>query len=419
MSYDLAIIGLGYVGLPLAQQAASVGLRVFGLEVDADKVDELNAGRSYLTDLSDADVVSMLAMGFLAGTDPAELACSETIAICVPTPLKEGYQPDLTCVHDAAVAIAKHLTPGTLVVLESTTWPGTTDTYLRPLLETAGLRAGVDFHLAYSPERVDPGNEYFGIRNTPKVVGGLTAACSDRAVSFYGKFVSQVELVRGLREAEMAKLIENTYRCVNIALVNEMASFCDDLGVDIWESIEAASTKPFGFQRFLPGPGVGGHCIPVDPSYLSHAVRKLGYPFRLAELAQEINDGMPLRVAARVQRALNQRGKPVKGARILLLGITYKSNVADERGTPALPLARALQALGAKVAFMDPFVEHWTIDELLVHGERDLLKALVDADLVVLLQDHEAFDLDMVSGAAELVLDTRGVLDRQMNVERL
>jgi nucleotide sugar dehydrogenase len=405
--------------MPLAREATSNGLRVVGVETDTKRVDALNAGLSYIGDLSDHDLSAMLAAGFRAVSDPAELSRSEAIVICVPTPLREGYQPDLTAVHDAAVEVAKHLTPGTLVVLESTTWPGTTDTFVRPLLEASGLEAGVDFHLAYSPERIDPGNAEFGLRNTPKVVGGLTSNCRDRAASFYGKFIAQVETTRGLREAEMSKLIENTYRCVNIALVNEMATFCDELGVDIWDSIDAASTKPFGFQKFLPGPGVGGHCIPVDPSYLAHVVRKLGYPFRLVELAKEINDGMPNRVAARVQQALNQARKPINGARVLLLGVTYKSDVADERGTPAVPLARSLSRRGAEIAFADPFVDEWTVDDVPIVGEKDVESAVEDADIVVLLQDHKAFDLDMIVRKASLVLDTRGVLDRVPNVRRL
>ena len=419
MSYDLAVVGLGYVGMPLAREATARGLRVLGLDSDHHRVRSLNAGSSHVGDLPDGELRKMLDDGFHVSGDPAELAYSDTIVVCVPTPLAEAYQPDLTAVIGAVTDIAENLTPGTLVVLESTTWPGTTDTVVRPLLETSGLIAGVDFHLAYSPERIDPGNAEFGLSNTPKVVGGLTPACRDRAVAFYGKFIAQVEPTRGLREAEMAKLIENTYRAVNIALVNEMATFCADLGVDIWDSLEAAGTKPFGFQKFQPGPGVGGHCIPVDPSYLAHAVRRLGYPFRLAELAQEINDAMPSWVLTRIQHTLNEAGKPVKGARILLLGVTYKPDVADERGTPALPLARSLRNLGAQVGYGDPFVRHWTVDQYAICGEQQLDRAVAEADLVVLLQSHSAFDLEMISRTARLVLDTRGVLQRRGNVVRL
>lgn len=417
--YDLAVVGLGYVGMPLAREASARGLRVVGLDSDAARATSLNAGSSHLQDLSDDDLRKMHGEGFHATSDAAVLSRCETIVVCVPTPLAAAYQPDLTAVTRAVTDIAEHLTPGTLVVLESTTWPGTTDTLVRPLLETSGLTAGVDFHLAYSPERTDPGNKEFGIGNTPKVVGGLTPACRDRAVAFYGKFIPQIQPTRGLREAEMAKLIENTYRVVNIALVNEMATFCGDLGVDIWDSIEAAGTKPFGFQKFLPGPGVGGHCIPVDPCYLAHAVRRLGYPFRLAELAQEINDAMPARVLTRIQHTLNAAGKPVNGARILLLGVTYKPDVADARGSPALPLARSLRGLGADVTYGDPFVRHLAVDQDLIAGEPCLDTAVANADLVVLLQAHSAFDLDMIARNARLVLDTRGVLQRRANVVRL
>ncbi|WP_239101134.1 nucleotide sugar dehydrogenase, partial [Microbispora amethystogenes] len=300
--------------MPLAKEATAAGLRVAGLDVDPRKVDALNAGRSYIDDLTDADLDAMLAAGFTATLDASVLSRSRAIVICVPTPLDEDHRPDLSAVEGATRAVAERLQAGTLVVLESTTWPGTTDELVRPILEESGLTAGDEFHLAFSPERIDPGNPKFGLRNTPKVVGGYTAACKERAVAFYAQFVERVVPVSGTREAEMAKLLENTYRHVNIALVNEMAIFCDELGVNLWESIEAASTKPFGYQKFLPGPGVGGHCIPVDPSYLSYTVRKLGYPFRFVELAQEINERMPSYVVARVQRLLNRARKPVNGS---------------------------------------------------------------------------------------------------------
>jgi nucleotide sugar dehydrogenase len=295
MSYDVVILGLGYVGLPLAQQATRAGLRVLGFDVNPAVVGSLAAGRSHVDDLSDADVAEMTAGGFRATTDEQLIGSASTAVICVPTPLAEGDGPDLRAVIGAAEAIGRNLRRGMLVVLESTTYPGTTDEVVRPRLEKlAGLTAGLDFHLAFSPERIDPGNERFGARNTPKVVGGYTGACADRAEAFYRRFVDTVVRTRGTREAETAKLLENTYRHVNIALVNEMARFCHELGIDLWDVIHAASTKPFGFQAFYPGPGVGGHCIPIDPNYLSHNVRsKLGYPFRFVELAQEINATMP------------------------------------------------------------------------------------------------------------------------------
>ncbi|GII80662.1 UDP-N-acetyl-D-glucosamine dehydrogenase [Sphaerisporangium rufum] len=418
--YDLAVIGLGYVGMPLAKEATGAGLRVVGLDVDPRKVDALTAGHSYIDDLSDADLDAMLSGGFTATLDQSVLAASDAIVICVPTPLDEDHRPDLSAVRGAVASVGRYLQRGSLVVLESTTYPGTTDEVVRPILEEAsGLTAGTDFHLAFSPERIDPGNPKFGLRNTPKVVGGFTTGCRDRAAAFYARFIEQVVPVSGTREAEMAKLLENTYRHVNIALVNEMAIFCDELGVNLWESIEAAATKPFGFQKFLPGPGVGGHCIPVDPSYLSHAVRKLGYPFRFVELAQEINERMPAYVAARVQRLLNRAKKPVNGSRVLLLGVTYKPDIADERETPAVPVARAFRELGAELSFADPHVKSWAVDGVPVPREEDLAAAVARADVTVLLQPHSAFDLDMVEKQAHLLLDTRGVLAEGERVERL
>ncbi|MEV4293501.1 nucleotide sugar dehydrogenase [Microbispora rosea] len=418
-AFDLTIIGLGYVGMPLAKEATAAGLRVAGLDVDPRKVEALNAGRSYIDDLTDADLDAMLTAGFTATLDASVLSRSSTIVICVPTPLDEDHRPDLSAVEGATRAVAEHLQAGTLVVLESTTWPGTTDELARPILEQSGLVAGKDFHLAFSPERIDPGNPKFGLRNTPKVVGGYTSACKERAAAFYAQFVERVVPVSGTREAEMAKLLENTYRHVNIALVNEMAIFCDELGVNLWEAIEAASTKPFGFQKFLPGPGVGGHCIPVDPSYLSYTVRKLGYPFRFVELAQEINERMPSYVVARVQRLLNRARKAVNGSRVLLLGVTYKPDIADERETPAIPVAEALLELGAELSFCDPYVKEWSVEGTQVPREEDLAEAVAAADVVVLLQQHAAFDLDVVEERAPLVLDTRGVLATSERVERL
>ncbi|WP_214319477.1 nucleotide sugar dehydrogenase [Nonomuraea sediminis] len=416
---DLAVIGLGYVGMPLAKEAVAAGLRVVGVDVDPRKVDALNAGQSYIDDLTDADLEHMLENGFTATLDESVLARSNTIVICVPTPLDEDHRPDLSAVEGATTTVARNLSKGTLVVLESTTWPGTTDEVARPLLESSGLVAGEDFYLAFSPERIDPGNPKFGLRNTPKVVGGYTLTCRDRATAFYGQFIEQVVPVSGTREAEMAKLLENTYRHVNIALVNEMAIFCDELGIDLWEAIEAAATKPFGFQKFLPGPGVGGHCIPVDPSYLSYTVRKLGYPFRFVELAQEINERMPSYVVNRVQRLLNRHKKAVNGSRVVLLGVTYKPDIADERETPALPVARALLELGAELSFVDPHVKEWKVDGTPVPREEELAEAVMNADVTLLLQQHAAFDLDMVEDKARLVLDTRGVLTEGERVERL
>ncbi|MBC6458188.1 nucleotide sugar dehydrogenase, partial [Actinomadura sp. HBU206391] len=298
---------------------------------------------------------------------------------------------------------------GMLVVLESTTYPGTTDEVVRPILEQSGLTAGHDFHLAFSPERIDPGNPVYGVRNTPKIVGGHTPACASAAAAFYGKFVDTVVQAKGTREAEMAKLLENTYRHVNIALVNEMAIFCNELDIDLWDAIDCAATKPFGFQAFHPGPGVGGHCIPIDPNYLSYKVRSLGYPFRFVELAQEINDRMPRYVVERTQQLLNQQGKALKNANILILGVTYKPNIADQRESPARPVARRLQRLGANLTYHDPYVASWDVDGVEIpNGGTDLVKALRGADLAIVLADHSVYEADTLREHAQLLFDTRG-----------
>jgi len=408
----VVIVGLGYVGLPLAQGATRAGLRVTGLDLSAAVVATLNAARSHVDDLSDDDIAQMRAAGFTASTDPAVLSEADVVVVCVPTPLAEDGGPDLASVTSAVSAAAAHLRPGQLVVLESTTYPGTTDEVVRPILEAGGLRAGADFHLAFSPERIDPGNARYGMKNTPKVVGGQTPACTAAAVAFYGQFVDTVVAARGTREAEMAKLLENTYRHVNIALVNEMARFCHELGIDLWDAIACAATKPFGFQAFYPGPGVGGHCIPIDPNYLSYKVRAdLGYPFRFVELAQEINAAMPAYVVHRVQRMLNDDAKAVRGSTVLLLGVTYKRDIADQRESPAKPLAAQLADLGARVLYHDPYVATWTVQGALVPRASDLQAALAEADVSVLLQAHSEYDLPAMAAAARRMLDTRGALE--------
>ena len=405
----VVIIGLGYVGLPLAQEAVRVGLDVTGFDVKQAAVDGLNSGRSHIDDLSDADVAEMVAGGFRATTDLSSVGAPDVVVICVPTPLSESDGPDLTAVKAATKSAAKLLQAGTTIVLESTTYPGTTDEVIRPMLEKAsGLTAGLDFNLAFSPERIDPGNAVYGVRNTPKVVGGITPECTRAAVDFYGKVCDTVVPAKSAREAEMAKLLENTYRHVNIALVNEMAIFCHELGVDLWDAIRCAATKPFGFQAFYPGPGVGGHCIPIDPNYLSYKVRaELSYPFRFVELAQEINNRMPTYVVDRAAEILNTDAKAMNGAKVLLLGVTYKKDIADQRESPARPIARKLLQRGAVLSFHDPFVEKWQVDG------RDVPRAdapVADADLTILLQAHSQYDLKDIAARSHLLFDTRGTL---------
>ena len=414
------MIGLGYVGLPLAIQAVRSGFRVTGLDTNEKIVAGLMAGRSHVDDVTDADIAEMLSHGFRATADEAALEPQDVIVICVPTPLSEADGPDLSAVRAATTAAARLVKAGTLVSLESTTYPGTTEEVVGPLLEKgSGLTAGIDFALAFSPERIDPGNPVYGFRNTPKIVGGLTASCTDAAEAFYSRVCDQVVRAKSAREAEMAKLLENTYRHVNIALVNEMAIFCRELDIDLWDAIRCAATKPFGFQPFYPGPGVGGHCIPIDPNYLSYKVRTLGYPFRFVELAQEINSRMPSYVTDRAAELLNRHAKAVNGAKVLLLGVTYKRDIADQRESPARPLARKLLARGAQLSYHDPYVPAWTIDGQSIPRAEDLSASLAGADLVILLQAHHAYDPAQLVQAARLLLDTRGIIPAAPHVEAL
>lgn len=420
MSVDAAIIGLGYVGLPLAQEAARAGLRVVGFDLNSNVVSALNSGVSHVDDLSDEHIRQMLVASFEATSDAQRLADAKAVVICVPTPLSDDGGPDLSAVRAAATTVAGQLQRGMLVILESTTYPGTTDEVVRPILESSGLEAGRDFYLAFSPERIDPGNPIFGAKNTPKVIGGHTLECGRRAADFYGKFVDSVVMTKGTREAETAKLLENTYRHINIALVNEMARFCHELRIDLWDVISAASTKPFGFQAFYPGPGVGGHCIPIDPNYLSHNVRaRLGYPFRFVELAQEINATMPAYVAQRAQDLLNEQGAAISRSKVLLLGVTYKPNIADQRESPAVPLARHLLDKGAQVLYFDPHVSKWTAGDPRVVRVEDLQAGLAQADLAILVQNHSAFDLEEIAKSAALLFDTRGGAPELDSVTRL
>ncbi|NYG54703.1 nucleotide sugar dehydrogenase [Nocardioides perillae] len=407
--YQFGVVGLGYVGLPLAHAAVEAGLRGVGVDASSAVVDGLRSGRSHVDDLDDAQVAGMLGRGFVATVDPSPLASCEVIVICVPTPLSDEGGPDLTAVRAAAEMVRDNLRTGALVILESTTWPGTTEELLQPILESRGAQAGVDFHLAYSPERIDPGNPTFNVRNTPKVVGGVTSQCREKATAFYAQFVDTIVPAAGTREAEMAKLLENTYRQVNIALVNEMAKFSRELGIDIWNVISCAATKPFGYQAFHPGPGVGGHCIPIDPSYLSHRVQaELGYPFRFVELAQEVNRSMPRYVRDRAQALLNDRGLPIRGSKILILGVTYKAGISDQRESPAIPLARQLLSLGAELQFYDPFVQEWKAPGVTLARVLDVELALRECDLAIVMQPHQSYGPDVLNRSRAFVLDARG-----------
>jgi UDP-N-acetyl-D-glucosamine dehydrogenase len=409
MSIDLVVAGLGYVGLPLARQACAAGLSVVGYDVSAAVVSGVAAGRSHVHDVSDVDVATMLVAGFVVTEDPAVIGTANTVVLCVPTGLTSAGTPDLSAVRAVAEAVAARLGIGMLVVLESTSYPGTTDEVVRPILEGgSGLRAGEDFHLAFSPERVDPGNARFGIKNTPKIVSGHTPLCAKYCAAFYGRFVDSVVVARGTREAEMAKLLENTYRYVNIALVNEVTMFCDKLGIDVWDVLHCAATKPFGFAAFTPGPGVGGHCVPIDPLYLSSKAAKAGFSFSMLSAARDVNSRMPGYVVDRALEILAESGTPVHAAEILLLGVTYKPDVPDLRESPAVEVANRLGALGARVAYHDPCTDAEPAFRLAVRRVCDLDAALASADLTILLQDHAFYDPVRLSSVARSLFDTKG-----------
>ena len=415
----VGVVGLGYVGLPMLVSAARAGFRAVGLDVDAERVRVLSQGRSYVSDVPDA-VLADIRSRLRASTRPSVLRSCDVVLICVPTPLTD-HSPDLRFIEAAGRAVASALRPGVLVVLESTTYPGTTEEVLRPILEESGLRAGRDFALAYSPERIDPGRELDHIAKTPKVVGGLTKGDGELAAHFYRTFIHEVEQVSTPREAEMAKLIENTFRHVNIALVNELAFLSKDLDVDLWEAIGAASTKPFGFMPFWPGPGVGGHCIAIDPSYLSWRVgQRTGHRLNFVEHAQEVNAKMPGFVAQRVSQTLNDVGKPLRGSRVLGIGVTYKQDVNDVRESPALIVLEKLAADGAKVQYHDPFVPSLELGGKRLRAKGLTPERLAAQDVVVVLTAHSSVDFAEVVRHAPLVVDTRGVTrGRHPNVVRL
>ena len=405
------VIGLGYVGLPLAVEFARAGLDVVGFDVDASRVEDVNQGRSYIVDMSDREMREILSSGRLRATnDFSALADMDTINICVPTPLRKTKDPDLTYIVSAVRSIRDHLRRGQLVILESTTYPGTTEEVVQPILEESGLRAGRDFYLAFSPERIDPGNPQFQTRNIPKVVGGHTPACSAAAQTLYEQCIETVVPVSSTRVAEMVKLLENTFRSVNIGLVNELAQMSHRLGIDVWEVIDAAKTKPFGFMPFYPGPGLGGHCIPVDPYYLSWKARMHDFEPRFIELAGIVNESMPRFVVERVTEALNRRSKSVRDSKIHLIGLAYKRGVNDVRESPALNVMKILFEKGAVLSYSDPYVPRLR-EEGLELASIPVEAALSNGcDCAVILTDHTEFDYEYIAKNSRAVVDTRNAL---------
>jgi len=405
----VGVIGLGYVGLPLAVEKAKAGYKVIGFDIQKEKVDSVNQGHNYIGDIVDADLAEMVKTGRLSATaDYSRIKECDAMAICVPTPLDEHYQPDISYVENSAREISKYFRKDTLVVLESTTYPGTTEEVVMPILEATGLKCGEDFYLAFSPERVDPGNKLYNTKNTPKVVGGVTRKCTEVAALLYESVLDgDIFRASSPKVAEMEKLLENTYRNINIGLANEMAILCNRMGIDVWEVIDAAKTKPYGFQAFYPGPGLGGHCIPIDPFYLTWKAREFDYHTRLIEVSAEINQYMPEYVVERVMKILNERRKPLNGARVLVLGVAYKQDIDDLRESPALKVIEHLEKYGALVSYNDPF-----IPEFRYHGNEyksvvlseDTLK---EADITIITTMHTVYDYQFIVDNSQIVFDTK------------
>ncbi len=404
----IAIFGMGYVGLPLAIEFAKADFPVTCIDIKKEKVEMVNQGKSYILDVKDDDIKMLLKKGKLtATTHSSVLKLIDIIIICVPTPLNKTRDPDISFILDSCEHIAKHLKKGHLVILESTTYPGTTHEVIKPALEATGLKAGEDFYLAFSPERVDPGNREYTIHNTPKVVGGLSENCTKIACNLYEQIIDQVVPVSTTQSAEMTKLLENTFRSVNIALVNEIAIMCDKLNIDVWEIIDAAATKPFGYIPFYPGPGLGGHCIPIDPQYLSWKLRTLNYNARFVELANEINRNMPLFVVNKVVDALNKRKKSVNGSILLILGVAYKRDIDDTRESPAVDVINLLKQKGGNVIYNDPHVTNLKADSLRMKSTNLDEKLLKESDATIILTNHSAYDYQWIVKHANLIIDTR------------
>jgi UDP-N-acetyl-D-glucosamine dehydrogenase len=407
------VVGLGYVGLPLVVELARAGYKVLGFDILPKVVDGLNAGRSHVKDISNAALQEVLASGrFEATTDLTRMGEPDAISICVPTPLSKFKDPDVSFIQASTEAVRRTLRKGQAVILESTTYPGTTRELMLPALESTGLKVGVEFFLAFSPERVDPGNPVYGTRNTPKVIGGITPDCLKVTAALYQPAIDTLVLVSSPEAAELVKILENTFRSVNIGLVNETAIVCDKLGVDVWEVIEAAATKPFGFMKFLPGPGLGGHCIPIDPHYLAWKMRGLNYKTRFIDLAGEVNTEMPIFWVRKVADALNGVSRSVRGSRIFILGVAYKRDIDDLRESPALDIIRLLEQQGAHVEYHDPHVASYQEDGKTVHSSPLTPERLQAADCVMVVTDHTAIDYRLVRQHARLVVDTRHVMPR-------
>ncbi|MDR3687565.1 MAG: nucleotide sugar dehydrogenase [Coriobacteriia bacterium] len=405
------VVGLGYVGLPLAVEMAKTGRKVIGLDVSADKIARIMAGESYIPDVPTAELAEQVNAGLIeASLDFARAGECDAIAICVPTPLNEMKEPDTSFMESAAREIAPYLKPGVLVTLESTTYPGTTEEIVQPILEAHGLKVGTDLHLAFSPERVDPGNPIYQTKNTPKVVGGVTPECTAIAVSFYGSFLDTIVPVSSTRAAEMTKLLENIFRCVNIALMNELLIVSERMGINIWEVVDAAKTKPFGFMPFYPGPGLGGHCIPIDPFYLSWKARQFDLHTEFIELAGKTNEAMPYYVVKRLMEALNTHRKPLAGSKIMMLGVAYKANIDDMRESPAIKIAELLLDAEADLVYHDPFVPTFCVRGNTVAPIELTEEAIAGCDAVLVVTDHRNIDYHLIWRSSKLILDTRNAL---------
>ncbi|EZP75148.1 nucleotide sugar dehydrogenase [Parageobacillus genomosp. 1] len=416
----IGVVGLGYVGLPLAVEKAKAGYKVIGFDIQQKRVDMVNKGINYIGDIVDEELAEIVEnQRLIATTDYSLIKEVDAVAICVPTPLDRYQQPDTSYVESSGKEIAKYLHPGMLVVLESTTYPGTTEEVLKPILENTGLKCGEDFFLAYSPERVDPGNKFYNTKNTPKVVGGVTPACTTVAAELYKNVLEgDVHIVSSPAVAEMEKILENTFRHINIALANEMAILCNRMGIDVWEVIDAAATKPYGFMAFYPGPGLGGHCIPIDPFYLTWKAREYNYHTRLIELAGEINNSMPEFVVTRCMHVLNNEKKALNGSNVVVLGVAYKKDIDDVRESPALDILDLLDKAGANWKVVDPFVREFKFNGEIVKPLELTRELLEEADLVLITTDHSTFDYEMVAKHAKLIFDTRNAMKAYRHIAK-